>query len=149
VIYNGSLDLQGHTLQTQSGSALTIVFAGSNNSRAHAPTGNGTFDIKAPTSGPWKGVAIYQDPTITGGVDINEAGNSPAWSITGLVYLPRASVTFSGAVGKASHGKACFVLVVDNLLINGTANILDRGECAAAGLTMPFSLAPSRGELVS
>ena len=149
IIRNGGLDLNGYTLQTQGSSALTIIFTGGDNARLHAPVGNGTFDFKAPTTGPWKGVAIYQDPTVTGGVNINEAGNSPKWLITGLVYLPRASVTFSGAVNKASNGLSCFGLVVDNLLINGTGSILNRGQCTQAGLTLPTSQSPSRGQLVS
>ena len=44
---------------------------------------------------------------------------SPTWKITGLVYLPHASVTFSGAVNKASNGQSCFVLLVVNLRVNG------------------------------
>ena len=63
--------------------------------------------------------------------------------------MPKASVTFSGAVNKASNGKSCFVLVIDNLLVNGTANILPKGECTQAGLSMPTSPVPSRGKLLS
>src|SRR5262249_17511368 len=39
VIYNGQLDLNGHTLRTANGSAVTIVFSGTNaNNFVHAPT---------------------------------------------------------------------------------------------------------------
>jgi Flp pilus assembly protein TadG len=148
VIENGQLDTNGYTLSTASGSALTVVFSGSNGSYTHAPTGGGTLDIQAPTSGSWSGVAIYQDPNLTSGVDISAAGNSPTWDITGLVYLPHSSVTFSGAVNKSSNGTSCFVMVVDNMTINGTGSILDTGGCAQAGLTMPTATVPSRGELV-
>ena len=55
-------------------------------------SGDGTLDFNAPTTGPWKGIAIYQDPNLTTGVDISEAGNTPTWKITGMVYLPHASV---------------------------------------------------------
>ncbi|HEY0646867.1 pilus assembly protein TadG-related protein [Phenylobacterium sp.] len=149
LIRNGSLDLNGHTLKTQNGSALTVIFTGDDNSRSHAPIGTGTFDYQAPTTGPWKGVAMYQHPSLTGGVDIKEAGNQPTWSITGLVYLPKASVTFSGAVNKSSYGKSCFGLVVDNVTINGTGSILSHGECDEAGLELPHADVPTRGELVS
>lgn len=149
IIENGQLDTNGHTLRTSNGSALTVVFSGSNSgSYTHAPTGGGTLDITAPTSGPWSGVAIYQDPGLTSGVDISAAGNSPTWNITGLVYLPQASVTLSGAVNKSSHGQSCFVLVVDNVTINGTGSILESGGCAAAGLSMPNDNLPGRGQLV-
>ena len=137
VIVNGQLDTNGHTLKTVAGSALTIIFTGTAGSYTHAPTGGGTLDFPAPTSGTWSGVAIYQDPSLTTGVDISAAGNSPTWDITGLVYLPHSSVTFSGAVNKSSNGASCFALVVDNITINGTGDILAKGGCAAAGLNLP------------
>lgn len=150
VIRNGRLDTNGYTLKTDSGAGLTIIFSGDNSSGyTHAPIGNGTLDIAAPTSGAWSGVAIYQDPNLTSGVDISEAGNSPTWNITGLVYLPHSSVTFSGAVNKSSNGLSCFAMVVDNLTFNGTASIIAQSQCTQAGLTMPTGNIPSRGELVS
>jgi hypothetical protein len=137
VIVNGQLDTNGKMLKTVAGSALTIVFTGTAGSYTHAPTGGGTLDFNAPTSGAWSGVAIYQDPALTTGVDISAAGSSPTWNISGLVYLPHSSVLFSGAVNKSSNGASCFALVVDNITINGTGEILKTGACAAAGLNLP------------
>jgi len=148
VVRGGKLDLNGYTLKTAPGASLTIVFVGSDPNREHGIVGDGVLDIAAPTKGPWAGVAIYQSPTIPR-QEVSYAGNSPTWNITGLVYMPKASMTFSGAVNKASDGKSCFVLVVDNLLINGTGSILSSGQCASAGLKMPTSDSPSRGQLVS
>jgi hypothetical protein len=149
-IRNGNLDLNGHTLQTSDGSALTIIFTGENNGNyGHVLTGNGTLDIRAPAKGVWSGVAIYQNPSLKTNVDISEAGNSPTWKITGLVYMPNADVTFSGAVNKSSFGASCFTMVVDSLLINGTGSILAHGQCGQAGLTMPTNPVPTRGKLVS
>jgi hypothetical protein len=137
LIENGKLDMNGHTLKTAAGSALTIIFSGTTGNYTHAPTGGGTLDFNAPTSGAWSGVAIYQDPALTTGVDISAAGSSPTWNISGLVYLPHSSVLFSGAVNKSSNGASCFALVVDNITINGTGEILKTGACAAAGLNLP------------
>jgi Flp pilus assembly protein TadG len=137
LIENGKLDMNGHTLKTAAGSALTIIFSGTTGNYTHAPTGGGTLDFNAPTSGAWSGVAIYQDPALTTGVDISAAGSSPTWNISGLVYLPHSSVLFSGAVNKSSNGASCFALVVDNITINGTGEILKTGGCAAAGLNLP------------
>lgn len=149
-IVNGQLDTNGYSFKTASGASATLIFSGSNSATyTHAPTGGGTIDITAPTSGTWSGIAIYQQPSLTIGMDISAAGNSPTWNITGLVYLPKAAVTFSGAVNKSSNGNSCFVMVVDSILINGTANILSRGQCASSGLTMPASNLPSRGSLVA
>ena len=66
-----------------------------------------------------------------------------------MVYLPHASVTLNGAVNKSTYGASCFVLVVDDILIRGAANILPKGGCAAAGLTMPTGSVPGRGQLVN
>lgn len=148
VIRGGVLDLAGLDVKTRDGAGLTIVFLPGPSNREHGIIGDGVLDFAAPKTGPWAGVAIYQSPAIQR-QEISYAGNSPTWNITGLVYMPKASMTFSGAVNKASDGKSCFVLVVDSLLINGTGSILSSGECASAGLKMPSSDAPSRGQLVS
>jgi len=146
VIENGQLDTNGYTL---SGTGLTIVFSGSNSSSyQHIPTGGGTLNIAAPTSGDWSGVAVYQDPKLTTNVDISAAGNSPTWNISGLVYLPHSSVTLSGAVNKSSQGSTCFDLVVDNITINGTGSIFaNDNQCSSAGLTQPGG--GHRGTLVN
>jgi len=149
VIENGQLDItSGSTLQTSSGSGLTIVFTGSNNASSHIPNGGGTLDIAAPTSGTWSGMALYQDPSLTTNVDISAAGNSPTWNISGMVYLPNSNVTLSGAVSKASNGTTCFGLVVGDITINGTGDIFanDTG-CSAAGLNLPTG--GNRGTLVN
>jgi hypothetical protein len=148
IIYNGSLDLNGHSLQTSDGVHLTIVFAG-DNAHDHIITGDGTMDFPAPTDGPWSGMAIYQAPNLRSGVDITESGNSPTWNITGMGYFPHASLTLSGAINKSSHGASCVGLVADNVLINGTGSILAHGECEEAGLTLPTGPALGRGKLVS
>jgi hypothetical protein len=87
---------------------------------------------------------------LTSGVDVSAAGNSPNWNITGLVYMPHASVTMKGAVDKSTNGKSCFVMVADNFTISGTAGILktDIGQCPQAGLTMPTANIPARTLLV-
>jgi Flp pilus assembly protein TadG len=152
VVENGQLDLNGHNLFTANGSALTIVFSGTSGSYTHSATNTSshasTLNITAPTSGNWSGVAMYQNPSLTTGVDINYAGNNPTWDVTGLVYAPHSSVTFSGAVNKSSNGASCFVMVADNFTINGTGSIFDTGGCVSAGLTMPLATVPSRGQLV-
>jgi Flp pilus assembly protein TadG len=156
IIENGQLDLNGHVLTTSNGSAVTLVFSGDNSgSYNHMPSDNtngpgGRLDLAAPTSGPWSGVAIYQDPNLTSGLDVAAAGNSPTWNITGLVYMPHATITLKGAIDKATAGKSCLVMVADNFQISGTAGILktDIGQCPQAGLTMPTAKIPGRSMLV-
>jgi hypothetical protein len=142
VVQNGRLDLNGHTIKTASGASATILFSGTNSSSySHYPVsmaGGGAIDIAAPTTGSWSGVAIYQDPALTTNVSFTYSGNDPTWDISGLVYFPKADITFSGAVNKSSTGAACFVLVSYTVLVNGTANIFANNTgCASAGLTPP------------
>jgi Flp pilus assembly protein TadG len=146
VIENGVLDTNGFTLK---GSGLTVIFSGTNNGTyQHIPTGGGTLDIAAPVSGAWSGVAMYQDPALTHGVDMSAAGNSPTWNLSGLVYLPHSSVTLSGAVNKSSVGQSCFEIVVDNILVNGTGQIFHNDtQCASAGLSQ--TKGGNRGMLVN
>jgi Flp pilus assembly protein TadG len=151
VIENGQLDLNGHTLSTSNGSALTIIFSGDDKgSYTHALTGSGTLDVQAPTSGPWSGVALYQDPGLLNGVDVSYAGNNPTWDLTGLVYMPNSSTTFSGAINKSSNGDACLVMISGSVLINGTGSIYANSPagCKKAGLNMPTAIIPARAKLV-
>ncbi len=138
VIFNGRLDNNGYTL---TGKNLTVVFTGSNSSSyQHTPTGGGAFDISAPSSGPWSGMAFYQDPNLTTNVNVSFAGNSPTFNLSGMVYLPHASVTFSGAVNKSSSGVTCFAMVIDNITINGTANIFaNNSQCGSLNFGLPSS----------
>jgi Flp pilus assembly protein TadG len=156
IVENGQLDLAGHTLQTAANAGLTIVFSGSSGSYTHIPTSSannkGLLDIAAPTSGPWSGMAIYQDPSLTSGVDMSSAGSGPGWKISGAVYMPDSNVTISGTIDKATNGSNCFVMVMDQITINGTGDILSGDTatgCTAAGLSTPGASVPTRGQLVN
>lgn len=147
VIYNGRLDLNRHTLKTAAGASATVIFTGTNGGTyQHYPvdngigSGSGVIEIEAPTNdgNPWKGIAVYQDPAITTGVDFTYSGNKPAWKITGVIYLPKATVTFSGIVDKADDGAQCQILVAYNATLNGTGKIIgDVSGCADAGIDPP------------
>jgi len=105
VIENGQLDTNGNTL-TSSGSGLTVVFTGTNAAGyTSAPTGGGTLNIAAPTSGVWSGIAIYQDPSLTNGVNISAAGNSPTWDISGV--RPEGNVYLSIKVDELARLAIC------------------------------------------
>jgi Flp pilus assembly protein TadG len=143
VIENGQLDTGSYQLATDSTSALTIIFTGPTvpgHTYTHYPTGSGTLNFMAPTSGTWKGIALYQDPNLgTSGVNFTYDGNSPTWDITGVVYFPYASITFKGAVNKSSYGQSCLLFIADNITMKGTASIeaTTASSCAAAGVTLP------------
>jgi Putative Flp pilus-assembly TadE/G-like len=162
-IENGQLDLNGFTLSTANGSAVTIVFSGVTTNPPgnyqHIPTDNssgqgGVLDIQAPSgsSALFQGMAIYQDPNLTTGVDITYKGNNPDWKISGGVYLPNSNLQISGAVSQSTNGGDCFVMITSTVWINGTSNIYqqspDGSGCKQSGLKMPSATIPGRTKLV-
>jgi hypothetical protein len=135
IIRNGTLDMNGHTLTGNSGT--TIIFTGptvGGLTPSYYPTGTGTLNISSPSTGPWAGVAIWQDPSLPPQT-IKNAGSSPTWNIEGMVYLPVSNVTIDGAINKDGTG-ACFGLVVNTVSISGTGYIVDHG-CGGSGTTLP------------
>jgi Flp pilus assembly protein TadG len=157
VIENGQLDLNGHTLRTANGSAVTLVFSGTSGNYTHYPTDNssgqgGVLNIQAPSGGLFPGFAIYQDPLLTTGIDLTYTGNNPTWKISGGVYLPNSNVQISGDVSQSTNGADCFVMVAATVLVNGTSNIYAQSPkgagCQLAGLNMPSATIPGRTQLV-
>jgi len=151
-IENGNLVVpSGMTFGTAAGSGLTVVFTGTN-AGSHIPTGGGTLSISAPVAGtttPWVGVALYQDPALTSGVDMTAAGNAPTWNISGLIYAPHSNMQFSGVVDKANNGLECFVLVDYTFQSNGTGTILEnQSQCAQQGVTLPSTSTLIRTTLI-
>jgi len=153
VIENGRLDLNGHTLSTTSGGGLAVVFSGTSGSYSHYPMSSasgGVLNIAAPTSGTWSGVALWQDPSLTAGLDMTFSGNNPTFDLTGLVYAPKANITINGAIDKATSGVNCFSLVAYTVTISGTGSIYSNttSQCQAAGLTTPQGLALVGAKLI-
>ena len=149
VIEDGNLIVNG-TLATSGSSALTVLFTGTN-AGSHIMTGGGTLDISAPLagSGTWSGMAIYQDPALTSGVDMANAGNAPTWNISGVIYVPNSDLLFKGIVNKANNGLDCFVLVDSTFQSSGTGTILEnQSRCGSYGVTLPTTSTLVRTTLV-
>ena len=148
IIRNGNLAMNGFKLQTASGSGLAIVFTGIDNAiHGHRPTGSGALDITAPTTGTWSGVALYQNPALTVNVAMPNAASQPTWAFSGLVYLPKVNLDFSGSVGKSSTGAQCTVIIANTIALNGTGIVLSTMACGIAGLSAPTNGATGRAVL--
>jgi hypothetical protein len=137
MVINGKLDLNDHKL---TGSALTIIFTGING----YVDGKGTLDITAPTSGVWKGVALYQDPAAQH-VDFKVSGSQQKFIVKGLFYFPEAHLTLNGAVNKDVNPAPCLVLMVGSLKVDGGGFFANSDKCTGF-LDMPSK---ERGRLVS
>lgn len=147
IIENGSLNTNGYKLTVPVGSGLTIVFSGSPSMSPGFVTGSGALDYSAPSSGPWSGIALYQDARLTTHTYQSYAGANPTFNITGLIYLPYVDLSISGAINYKTGGTPCIGLVVDQLDVNGTGATLQHppsqsatADCLVqAGLVLPTS----------
>jgi Flp pilus assembly protein TadG len=125
---------------------LTIIFSGTAGGAAGFVTSpckgnncNSVLDYAAPISGTWSGVAMYQDPRLTTATNSVYTGNSPAFKITGLLYLPYANLTISGAINHQTNGNQCISIITDKMTISGTGSFFANttSQCAQSGLTLP------------
>jgi hypothetical protein len=135
-IKDGYLHLNSKTFV---GNNTTLIFTGTDASLFHGLKDGtkGTLDIKAPTSGDWKGVALYQDPVVTKGVNLSIEGNDPEIKLKGLVYMPNASLVIKGAINKDVDPKPCMVLVVGSLRIAGTGYFAASGNACQGLVDLP------------
>jgi len=150
-VYNGRFDLAGFKLSMAAGASATLMFSGTAQNGGsvtyhHYPVSSvngGILDVAAPTSGNLKGVAIMQDRTrLTGSKndkDFTYSGQNPELNITGLIYLPSANFTISGAIDHQTGGLGCLGVVAQTILVNGNGTIFNNptSECPQAGLTLP------------
>ncbi len=131
IINGGSLNVQG-TLNVVN---ATIILSNKNTS-ATAPIGS--FDMNAqaqlnitpPTSGKWKGMAIYQDrravdSSPTGSISSsspNKINGGSGAAIQGVVYFPSQQITYNGNNGGVYR---CTQIVVKRVVFTGNnaANI--------------------------
>ena len=114
-------------------------------------SGTGTIDISAPLagSGTWEGVAVYQNPALTSGIDMTNAGWAPTWDISGVIYVTKSNLTFKGTVNKATNGLQCFILIDYTFQSGGTGTILEnQSQCADYGLTLPSTSTTVRTALI-
>jgi Flp pilus assembly protein TadG len=117
VIDGGSFDVAGGA--TISGNGVTIVFTGSLSTGYATATINGgaTVNLTAPTTGAFAGVAMFADRNEPAGSSFGFNGGS-AQNITGAVYVPSGSVTYTGG---AVSGAPCTQLVARTINFGGNA----------------------------
>jgi hypothetical protein len=85
-------------------------------------SGSGALTIHPPTSGPYKGVSIFQKRgTLSSAAPPITLSGSGAMNLTGTVYAAYANVTMSGSAGVNVMGGQ---LIADTLTLSGSATIV-------------------------
>ncbi len=126
IINGGSLNVQGQ-LNVEN---ATIILSNKSTSNT-APIGSfdmnaqAQLNITAPTSGKWKGMAIYQDRRAvdnspTGQISSsspNKINGGSSGQIQGVVYFPNQQITYNGNNGSSYK---CTQIVVKRVVFTGT-----------------------------
>jgi hypothetical protein len=93
----------------------------------------GNLNITAPTTGTYKGIALYQDRRATddGTKSQNHINGNNNGSVTGVVYIPNQSVLYNGGGGTDA---ACLQLVGKRVEFGGNSNIKVASKCPNTGM---------------
>ena len=112
-VFTGTLDFGGHGSLTGTGVTLYIAPGGTFGGNGN---GNTTLDLTAPTSGPYNGILLYQDPSNT---NVAELNGTPITHFTGIVYMPSNQFILSGNTTMNMTTD----LIVNTFYDKGNANI--------------------------
>lgn len=98
IIEGGGISLTGNGNLTGTGVFIFITTTtypnGGTTCQGVSLHGNGNLIVSAPTSGTYKGMVIYQDPSCAATMDLSGNGNGTA--TTGTIYAPSAPVSLHG-----------------------------------------------------
>ena len=119
----------------------TIVLTNSSNA-SDAAIGNfkvnstATINISAPTTGTYKGIAIYQDRRAKDSASANNQINGNSSSvINGTLYFPNQELIYNGTGNTAA---VCTMFVAKRLIFSGNSGTTNKfkkaSQCAAYGL---------------
>jgi hypothetical protein len=139
VIENGTLTIANNASINATRTAIVLTGNNSYASSINFPNGNGhgaTLSLSPPTGAgnPWRGVAIYQDPSLTNSVD-DDWGPGATFNADGVIYLPNANVVLHG--NSASNNSHCTKIVANTFTSNGNVNLnfqQTSSGCASIGM---------------
>lgn len=104
ILGNGEFDAQGVTIFLVNGASLSV-------------SANSIFTLTAPTTGTYKGIAIYNSPSNPTAISMLGGANQ---FIQGYVYNPAGPVYFGG--NSSGTGKQCVRVVADKIELSGNSS---------------------------
>jgi Flp pilus assembly protein TadG len=129
IIDSGSFAVSGTTASV-TGTGVTIILTSSVGSYGTASiSGTTTVTLSAPTSGPTKGIAIFQDPRASG--KTNSLSGGSGQNITGALYFPNEAVSYSGG-SSTSTASPCTQLIGLTLTFSGSSTF--NSNCNGVGV---------------
>ncbi len=126
---------------------MTFVLASKGESDSNRPivrwpNGNGSnagsWAVSASTgaNNPWKGIALYQNPSLNDGADMSWQSGTK-FQLDGILYLPNAQFTVSGQV--LAGPSSCSKIIVGEFTLNGAVTLRQSAVgCANMQVTQYF-----------
>ncbi len=134
IIKDGTLDAKIHSTMN-AGNGVTFYLVGASNINV---TSGAHINLKAPTSGPTKTMAVIQKPNSNPGV-WNYVSSGGDVNITGAWYTPTQNLTV-WANGDTNTSSPYFPVVVNKFEMSGNATLYVKLDWAAAGFPEPVHL---------
>ena len=123
------------------GDDVTIIFM--NDAEFGNINGGNGFDLAAPNSGDYAGIAIYADADTMSG-DVWKFNGNAVMSILGAIYLPNLDIEYVG--GADTYATECTQLIANRISFNGNSGF--KNNCAPVGTTDMYGPGASRVALV-
>lgn len=130
VISGGTMTSSGGFDAQFNGTGVTFFFT---NTATMAFGSNSTLNLKAPTTGPYKGILFFgsRTPAAGGGSStIHKINGAISSTLTGAVYLPASNLEFSG---NSTTSGGCTQIIASTVTLTGNSTL--QANCASAGTT--------------
>ena len=128
-VKNGNLDWQNGSI---SGTGVTIFMTGTSPGTIKI-NGNMTVNLSAPTSGPYEGLVIYQDRTLTAPPSHTFNGGA-GMNFNGSIYLPGSAVTYAGG-----SSTSITALIADTIEFTGNSTFGVDTTGTVTGINKPVA----------
>jgi len=126
VLVGGGLSVNGAANISGSGVTFFSTYPGSQTNQygAVSITGTGAVNLSAPTAGIYKGLLMYQDPSVPWSASNGSiiAGANSVYD--GILYFPTTDLQYSGASSSNVNGTDGYTMLIGyDVKINGSAKV--------------------------
>jgi hypothetical protein len=139
IVYNTTLNMNGHNLTSATGKGATIIFTGPGTTNLPTWfTGAGTVEIRGASAGAYQDFAVFADPKYTTTQPYNPGGGSHFnINVLGTVYAPNTDLAIQGSMSSTIGSYSCISLIAKSLYVNGGSMDNDPLDCLALGFNLP------------
>lgn len=125
ILVGGGLSVDGAVIVSGSGVTFFNTYSQSDKYGPISINGTGTVSLSAPTSGTYKALLFYQDPTVAWSASNGSTIAGGALSVyDGIIYFPTTDLTYAGNSSTAGLGTTGYTMLIGyNIKIAGTAQV--------------------------